>query len=144
MVFWVSRPAIAPESGNRSGEMGDRHNISRVKIGDEIINVRLAATEAERNRGLSDTPGLSDNEGMLFIFEKPDFYGFWMKDMLFSIDIVWVSEDLEAVHIEKALSPETFPKIFQPKERALYALEVKSGLTEKLGLELGDKLEFLP
>jgi len=50
---------------------------------------------------------------MLFVFEEPKIRSFWMKDMSFPIDIIWVDEGLEIVGIEKRISPNTYPKTFE-------------------------------
>src|SRR3989304_6446445 len=71
---------------------------AQVVIAGTTINVEIAQTEAEREQGLSGHKPLADDEGMLFIFDKPGYHGFWMKDMLFSIDIIWISADKKIVH----------------------------------------------
>ena len=60
-------------------------NIEGIKIGDEVINVELALTNEERTQGLSGRGNLEKNEGMLFIFDVPGEYYFWMKDMNFQL-----------------------------------------------------------
>src|SRR5690349_20381775 len=59
----------------------------------EPIFVSLADTDATREQGLSGALGLGTTEGMLFLFDYPGRPAFWMKDMLFSIDIIWISQD---------------------------------------------------
>ena len=51
------------------------------------IKVELAITPEARAQGLSGRPSLSENEGVLFVFDKPDKYSFWMKNMNFPLDI---------------------------------------------------------
>src|ERR671921_2143509 len=72
------------------------------------INVSLAETPEQQAKGLSIKNTLNENEGMLFIFDTPKEYSFWMKDMKFPIDIIWISSDNKIVHIEKNLQPCTF------------------------------------
>lgn len=121
----------------------DSTEIQRVRIGNKIFNIELADSPAERQRGLSGHSPLEDDEGMLFIFEKADTYGFWMKDMLFGLDILWLDQDGRIIYIEREILPETYPKVFTPKEPALYVLEINAGLTDKKGFKTGDRVQFL-
>lgn len=106
------------------------------------VSVRIANTEAEREAGLSGTEPLSLKEGMLFVFEKEGIYGFWMKDMNYPIDIVWISQDKKIIHIEKNIIPETYPEIFRPSSSALYVLELSSGFCQKYGIKIGDTVKI--
>ena len=104
------------------------------------IRVQIADSQKEREKGLSSRKNLASDEGLLFIFEKPGFYGFWMKDMTFPIDIIWLDENLRIVHVEKNISPETFPTIFSSPIPSQYVLEINSGLSDQLGLTAGSKI----
>ena len=87
---------------------------------------------------------LKENEGMLFVFNHADKYSFWMKDMNFPIDIVWIGEDMHVVYIKKNALPTSYPETFTPNQDAKYVLEVISSFSEKNNLKVGDKVEFLP
>lgn len=106
------------------------------------IYAEIASTLNARELGLSYRDSIGDNEGLLFIFDKPDIYAFWMKDMKFSIDMVWLSEDGQVVHIEENVSPDTYPKVFANKPKALYVLELNAGMARKYGLYLGSRVVF--
>src|SRR3989344_8800209 len=58
-----------------------------LKMGGVTLNIEVADTDPERVQGLSGRDGLEDNEGLLFVFGREDYYGIWMKDMNFPIDI---------------------------------------------------------
>src|SRR3989338_5701660 len=64
--------------------------VSLAKIGDQAVRVTVADTPESRERGLSGRDGLASDEGMLFVFQNDGYHTFWMKDMLFSIDIIWL------------------------------------------------------
>jgi len=113
-----------------------------VRLAGQVVEVDVVATPDEQAKGLSGRSGLMEGYGMLFLFEKPDFYGFWMKDMLFSIDIIWIDKDKKVVHMEKSVSPETYPKSFVPSALAKYVLEVPAGFSEKFKVKVGDVVEF--
>lgn len=112
-------------------------SIRSVKIGTASILVEVADTFESRKRGLSGREKLPDGTGMLFIFENPGFHGFWMKEMHFAIDIIWVNSENRVVGVEKEVSPTTFPEIFYPNEAIKYVLEVPAGFSETHGLDTG-------
>lgn len=108
-------------------------NLFFEKYGREAVkNIEIADTPELRALGLSGRDALPGGEGVLFVFDHPDLWGFWMKDMKFSIDIVWMDENFSIVHVERAVSPLTYPKIFYPTAKARYVLEVNAGESAKL------------
>lgn len=112
----------------------------QVSIKGVDFSVFVSDTPLLRNQGLSGFKGLLKNEGMLFVFDVPDNVGFWMKDMLFPIDIVWIDSDMKVVSFKENVSPDTFPQILYPNTPALYVLEVTAGTVSSLGLQKGDKV----
>lgn len=118
-------------------------HVPQVEIAGKTIQIELADTEKEREQGLSGHNPLLDNEGMFFIFEKPEIYPFWMKDMLFPIDIIWINQDFKVNYIEKNALPESYPKSFSPNDPALYVLEVNAGFSEKNNLKIGETVKFI-
>lgn len=114
----------------------------RVNIGSTEIRAFVSDTEDERSQGLSGKEGLGEGEGMLFVFEYPAKYGFWMKDMNFAIDIIWISPENRVLAIEKGLEPSTYPKVFYPPDKVLYVLEVPSGFSDTAKIEVGQSLSI--
>ncbi len=110
--------------------------------GNYKLNAYRATTAEERELGLSGTRYLSPRDGMIFEFPYENQWYFWMKDMSIPIDIVWISKEMEIVHIERNLTPDSYPKSFGPKNYALYVLEVAAGVSEKTNLKIGDKIIF--
>lgn len=113
-----------------------------VRVGDKIISVEVADTDTLRTQGLSGRDSLPPNSGMLFIFETPSKYGFWMKDMNFPLDIVWIDESWQVVGVDRLINPDTFPKVFYPNSAVKYVLEINSGETSMLGIDTGSKLSL--
>lgn len=113
-----------------------------VQIGGRKIKVDVVDNVAERTLGLSGRKSLAADEGMLFVFENSGNFGFWMKDMNFPIDIIWIDEGKSVVHLEKNVSPDTYPTVFTPSKSAKYVLEVQAGFSDATGLKPGDNLEF--
>lgn len=106
------------------------------------IPVYLADTPRVRTRGLSNKTYLPEGEGMLFVFEESGVYSFWMKDMNFSIDMIWIDQSGKVVHVESDVAPETYPTLFTSTEPALYVLEVNAGFTAQKGIRVGSMLNF--
>lgn len=113
-----------------------------LRIDDTVLDVEIADTLEERTRGLSNRKELNERAGMLFIFETPGRYGFWMKDMNFAIDIVWINDAWHVVGVTQRVGPETFPKIFYPNEPVKYVLELPAGAVEKFTIDIGSKISF--
>lgn len=126
-IFASQQKAIAP------------NNFS---IGGVHLNIEIADTETERNLGLSGRNSLATDVGLLFIFEKPQIAGIWMKDMKFPIDIVWIDENLRVIHIKENATPQSFPEIFIPSKNSLYVLEINAGFVEKNKIKVGDSVVF--
>ncbi|MHB1330620.1 MAG: DUF192 domain-containing protein [Minisyncoccota bacterium] len=113
---------------------------SQLEIGNTTINIELADTPEEQIQGLSGRSGLENDEGLLFVFSDTAKRGFWMKDMNFSIDIIWIAESGEIIGIEKAVSPSTYPKVFYSPRDIKYVLEVKEGFSDMAKVNVGDVL----
>ena len=119
------------------------NNAKIVKINDTSIKVEIADTVESRAQGLSGKKTLQDGTGMLFIFDEPGQYGFWMKDMNFAIDIVWISESFEVIGIEHEVTPETFPTIFYPPGPVRYVLELPAGFSRNRGIDIEQFISYL-
>jgi len=113
-----------------------------IKIADVVLKVELAETIASQTLGLSGRKSLGEKEGMLFVFDHPDQYLFWMKDMNFSIDMIWLDENSKIIYIQKDARPESYPEVFGPRRSSSYVLEVVSGFSDKYNLREGDSLVF--
>lgn len=92
-------------------------------LGDKELKVEIVDTPLSRVEGLSGREGLDGGTGLLFVFESPETPGFWMKDMNFSIDILWFDEGKNLIDITEDITPETYPETFYPTQSILYALE---------------------
>lgn len=117
-------------------------NIKYIKIAGQNIKVDLALTPEAQALGLSARQGLAENEGMLFVFDKSGQYAFWMKDMNFPLDIIWIDEDMKVVYIQKNALPESYPESFLPEKNAKYVLEVYANFADKNNLKEGDTVLF--
>lgn len=109
-------------------------------IGDTPVEASIADSLPERIKGLSNTPFLPDNVVKLFAFGVPGSHSIWMKDMNYSLDIIWMAESGEIVHIEENVSPETFPQSFSSPIPAWYVVEASAGFVASNTISIGDKV----
>jgi uncharacterized membrane protein (UPF0127 family) len=119
-------------------------NIAKYKLEVNGKNIPLIVsdTEASRVAGLSGRASLVKGSAMLFVFDEPDTYGFWMKDMKFPIDIIWLDENNKIVYIEKSVSIDSYPEQFFPPEKSLYVIEANAGFSDENKLEVGNILKL--
>ncbi|MDO8749434.1 MAG: DUF192 domain-containing protein [Candidatus Omnitrophota bacterium] len=129
--------------------------LKTVCVKDVCVQAEIVDTDAARQRGLMFRENLPEGQGMLFVFETEGRYGFWMKNMRFPIDIIWIDKEKRVVDIKPNLSPcqevcESFAggdrekscEIFEPRAKALYALEVHAGFSRRNKIEIGDKVSI--
>lgn len=109
-------------------------------VNGQKIKLEIADTPEERARGFADYEYLPDETGFLYIFDGPDFYSFWLKDVTFPIDIVWVGYYHDIVDMATYLTPQTYPTIFGPKRPARYILILPAGAAEEYSLGIGDEI----
>ncbi|MCI0597492.1 DUF192 domain-containing protein [Candidatus Parcubacteria bacterium] len=107
-----------------------------------LTTIELADTTEKRVQGLSGREDVPEDYGMLFVFDTKGEYEFWMKDMLVSIDLIWLSDDGTIVGVEDSVFPETYPKLFAPPEPVRYVLETRAGLARAKGWEVGATLSL--
>jgi len=109
------------------------------------VAAELAVTDEERQQGLMFREKIADDQGMLFIFDDEEVHSFWMKNMSFSIDILWLDKQRRIVHLESRVPPcaaDPCPS-YTPDRPASFVLELQSGAAEKHGLKLYDRLDFI-
>jgi uncharacterized membrane protein (UPF0127 family) len=121
-------------------------SITAVKIGGNVIPVEVVTSKAAIDKGLSGREHLGASEGMLFMFDHTAKFRFWMRKMLFPLDIVWIGPDRRIVDITKAVPPlpDEAPALFySPSVPATYVLEVNKDFCDTHNIHLGEAVEFL-
>ncbi len=113
-----------------------------VLLGGKRVNLEIVRTPEARAVGLSKYSSLPHDKGMLFVFSQSGTQCFWMKGTKFPLDIVWISKDKQILHIEKDVTPETYPHEYCPAVQAKYVIEVPAGFTDQAALTPGQKLSF--
>jgi uncharacterized membrane protein (UPF0127 family) len=118
---------------------------NKVCFGSDCFFVKLAKTDAEREKGLMFQKSLDKNSGMLFVFPAEGIYPFWMKNTLVSLDIIWIDGNKKVVFIKENAQPcqpgEECPLIY-PEAAAQYVLEINAGLSPKNNIKIGDTADF--
>ena len=108
------------------------------------VNIELARTEAEIEKGLMFRTRLPEENGMLFIFPDADVRYFWMKNTLVPLDMIFIAADGTIVSIQKNVQPcrtdscQIYPSIYPAK----YVLEVNGNFTEKNDIKIGEVLDL--
>lgn len=115
-----------------------------VTINGHKFELTVADSQEEKEIGLSETNSLPQEKGMIFLFEKPAYYSFWMKNMKFPIDIIYIKND-QIVTIQNNVKPpkeEENPLVYTPTEPSDKVLEINAGLAQKYGFKKGDSVKY--
>ena len=121
-----------------------------VKIGDIMLDVQIAETDAQKTRGLMFQNELPYDQGMIFVFDQEQIVPIWMLNMQFPLDIIWFDSDGNIVHMERNILPcksalETATCTVQNADgkKAKYVLEVTSGFIDKFQITQSSKLQII-
>ena len=117
---------------------------ARVCFQDHCFDVELAISAEEKRKGLMYMERLDPDKGMLFIYREEKEHSFWMKNVLIPLDIIWINGESEVVFISENTQPckESFCQSINPGKNAKYVLEINAGLSKKIGLAVGDRIDF--
>jgi uncharacterized protein len=116
---------------------------SHVIINGEKIIVEIADSPEERSQGLMFREDLCANCGMFFIFEQEGMHGFWMKNTLIPLDIMFINGELIIVDIISAdpcIAEDC--DTYVPRAQALYVLELNKGHAEEHNFDIGDQVSL--
>ena len=111
-----------------------------IMIGGQVFIAETPLSQAAYERGLGGRSGLCQNCAMLFMFSGEKMHAFWMKDMRFDLDILWIKEG-KIVYIKKDFSAHS-PEIIKPETPSFDVLEINAGLVEKYGFRVGDSVKI--
>ena len=118
---------------------------TRIMFGGVVLTVEIAVTPADQQKGLSDRDSMAPDRGMLFVFNSEEMWGFWMKGMRFSLDMIWFDSQKRSVFIEQGLppcTPQNCP-IYTPPVNAMFVLEVNAGFVKAHNVVIGDSFSYL-
>lgn len=131
--FNLTKPSPTPER-------------KEISVSGEKLQVEVVEKEQERRRGLSNRESLAEGTGMLFVFDENSRPTFWMKEMNFAIDIIWIDNG-EIVSLNKNVQPEPDKEesdlsLYPAPQEIDYVLEVNSGYSNSLNLQQGDTVDI--
>ena len=107
----------------------------------KIIDIEIADDDYQRETGLMHRPSMLDSQGMLFVFDEEDYRGFYMKNTLISLDIIYIDASGKIISFAEQTTPMDEATL-SSQLPAQYVLEIKGGLSEDWVLEIGDKIEW--
>lgn len=107
------------------------------------IDIEIAATRAEKTRGLMWRRHLSQNAGMLFVFDSPAEQQFWMRHTYLPLDIVFIDEKKRVLNIARSTQPLSDSR-YTSEGPAQFVLEVNAGFCQKYRIEPGDRVAWQP
>ncbi len=106
------------------------------------IYARIAYKAEDKIKGLGGLDSIKKDEGMLFVFDNPVQQGFWMKNMKFPIDIIWIDKNKKVIGINENMSPDSYPNLFLPVKPITYVLEVNAGVSRANNIATNTVLLF--
>ena len=113
---------------------------TKVLVNSQTFKVIVAKSDKDKQIGLSGKNKIEQDQGMLFIFDNPDYYSFWMKDMKFPIDIIYINGDKVTTVIDSARPPDSTKgnlETYQPLYKSDKVLEVNAGIANKYNIKKG-------
>ncbi len=122
---------------------GVAYATTNLQMGGATYTLQIADTPDKQTLGLGKRDNMMPRAGMIFPYAQPaDDLCFWMKDMRFSLDIIWLDAQKQITLIEPSLSPATYPHSYCPPVPSQYVIELNAGKAHALGLHQGQKLDF--
>lgn len=122
-------------------------NTVTVQVDRGSVTAPVAATLASQARGLADTPSLTDQQGMLFVFERSELQEFWMKGVEYPIDIIWIDQETvsevtpNVQPADPSTADEALPR-YKPQYPVNRVLEVPAGWAARNNVQPGDPVRF--
>lgn len=131
----VSRAQLSDSGGEKK---------ALIRFKDNSFLVEVAETRQQQAKGLMFVRSLPSDSGMLFVYKDEALRSFYMKNTYIPLDIIWLDKEKKVVFIKENAepeSPEACESIY-PQAEAMYVLELNAGSSDRIGLKIGDKLQF--
>lgn len=142
IVAGTSTAQTSAEPANDKIIPDDQYQLTDVIAPGGTIHAFIADTDQKEELGLGYRQSLPPDGGMIFAFDNSGIYDFWMENMKFPLDIVWIGADKKVVGVVRALSPETYPNTVSPSKEVAYVLEINSGAAANFDIATGTELIF--
>lgn len=141
IFFLIFLSVIVFLGKKHSGYPATKEEIIKIKLGQEFFTAEVADNQEKKEKGLSGRESLCEKCAMLFLFDDSAKRNFWMKDMHFDLDIIWVRNN-KIVKISPNISYKRGEnEVASSVESVDKVIEINAGMSEKLGLKTGDSIE---
>jgi len=123
----------------------NRYSKAAVSVNGFKLIADLAVTQDQQIKGLAIRNDVNESEGMLIVFQHPSRQSFWMKDMKFPIDIIWLNANRSVVYIVSNLEPcpvRGYCPGYLPDSDSLYVLETSAGFSQRHNVRVGTQIQF--
>lgn len=116
--------------------------LTPLRVGSADYLVEIADTPEEQKMGLGGRKNLPKNQGLLFIFGQKDFYLFWMQNMKFPLDLIWIDDETVVEITKNVPVPAGSQKIttYQPTVPVNKVLEINAGEADRQKIGVEDKV----
>jgi len=118
--------------------------VSKIEIRGVVVTTEVAVTEAQKQKGLGGRTALAEDRGMLFVYDHKEAYNFWMRDMQFPLDFIWIDGSVVAditPNVPPPVGSES-PVVVKPNVPVDRVLEVQAGFVKKHNITIGDQVIF--
>ena len=143
--WWQTRSRTSSQQVFGESNNNPKTKQVQVSIGKTSILAEIRRSEAEQALGLSWRPGMAENEGMIFVYDRPQRVSYWMKGMNFPLDFIWVRQG-EVVELNKHVLPPTADdpriKTVTPVNEVDMVIEVNAGFVDRHQVKVGDLIDF--
>lgn len=118
----------------------DESETYALQLGDTEFTIEIARTPQERQVGLMNRTSMPENHGMLFVFQRDQVLGFWMRNTHIPLSIAYIDRNgcIREIHDMQPLSE----RVVQSSLPVRYALEVHQGAFSRVGIQVGDCLDL--
>ena len=135
-LIWLALLLFAAPTG-RAAELPTR----TLTIGKDKLITEVVVTPEQRATGLMNRFSLAPDHGMLFVFERPQPLGFWMKNTYIPLDMIFIGPSLKVVGVVENAEPQT-TTLRTPGVPSQYVLEVNAGFTQAHGIAPGQRVKI--
>jgi hypothetical protein len=143
---WINKGQYSSDMSNLTGQpSSEDNNFSKLKVGELVLNIEVVSDQLSLSKGLSGREEIG-SDGMLFILPSEQRTAFWMKDMKFDIDIIWIRDGKVVEITEDIPTPDDESSkliLYSPSQPVDRVLEVNSGDSLRLGIKVGDEVTQL-
>lgn len=146
-TFFATVTSVARAQNNFSQHVSKiSFATKKIKLGSQVIQVELAESPAQLERGLMYRTSLKNNQGMLFVFPTEQNLSFWMKNTFIDLSIGYFNKNKKLVDIQEMKATtelQTDIPNYPSREPAQFALEMNAGWFKKNNIKLGDSFKYI-